>query len=261
MTRYRAFYETRGYIPSCSPNSGAVSIILKQPLIAFIAACIVAGACAAQPPHKVSLTYDLSYNGVVAAELTEVLEHDGRNFTLTSEGRGKGIGALFYRGAARRWCRGEVTSAGLRPLEYRDQRGDNPATVARFDWVRKTLTQEHDGKNETTDMVPPLQDRLSFLYNYAFQSSPDLKPAKEIKITVTDGKGLTQMQYNVAGREVLKTPAGELETVHVVKQRAGKDDKGTEIWFASTRDYLPVRVLVIEKDGARIDQVLTRIGN
>jgi len=27
VTRYRAFYETRGYIPSCSPNSGAVSII------------------------------------------------------------------------------------------------------------------------------------------------------------------------------------------------------------------------------------------
>jgi uncharacterized protein YndB with AHSA1/START domain len=229
--------------------------------LVFFAACIFAGACAAQPPHKVSLTYDLSYNGVVAAELTEVLEHDGKSFSLTSEGRGKGIGALLYRGAAKRSCRGEVTSAGLRPLEYRDQRGDKPAAVARFDWVRKTLTQEHDGKNETTNMVPPLQDRLSFLYNYAFQSSPDLKPGKEIKVTLTDGKGLTQFHYNVAGSEVLKTPAGELETVHLVKQRDSKEDRGTEIWFASGRDYLPVRILVIEKDGVRIDQVLTRIGN
>jgi hypothetical protein len=233
--------------------------VIKQ--FAFVAVCLFAGACAAQPPHKVSLSYDLSYNGLVAAELTEVLEHDGKTFSLTSEGRGKGIGALFYPGVAKRSCRGEITSAGLRPLEYRDQRGDKPAALARFDWVKNTLTQEHEGKNETTNIVPPLQDRLSFLYNYAFQPSPDLKPGTEIKITLTDGKGLTRFQYNVAGREMLKTPAGELETVRLVKQLDSKDDKSTEIWFASARDYLPVRILVIDKDGARVDQVLTRIGN
>jgi hypothetical protein len=227
----------------------------------FAAACLLAGASAAQPPHKLSLVYDLSYNGVVAAELTEVLEHDGKHFSLSSEGRGKGIGALFYRGAAKRWCRGEITGAGLRPLEYRDQRGDNAITVARFDWVRKTLTHEYDGKSEAAAMTPPLQDRLSFLYNYAFQASPDLKPGKEIKLGVADGRGLTQTHYIVAGNEMLKTPAGEMETVHLVKQREGKDDKGTELWFASGRDYLPVRILVIEKDGARLDQVLTRIVN
>jgi len=229
--------------------------------LVFVAACIYAGACAAQPPHKLSLTYDVSYNGVVAAELTEVIEHDGKSFSLSSEGRGKGIGALLYRGAAKRWCRGEITSAGLRPLEYRDQRGDKPAAVARFDWAGKTLTQEHEGKSETTNMVPALQDRLSFLYNYAFQSPPDLKPGRQIKVTLTDGKGLTRFHYEVAGRETLKTPAGELETVRLVKQRENQDDRETEIWFASSRDYLPVRILVIEKDGVRIDQMLTRIGN
>ena len=229
--------------------------------LAFIAAAAFAGACAAEPPHKLSLTYDVSYNGIVAAELTEVLEHDGKNFSLSSEGRGKGIGALLYQGAAKRSCRGEITAAGLRPLEYREQRGDKPAAVARFDWVKQTLTQERDGKSETSKMMPPLQDRLSFLYNFGFQRSPELKPGMEIKINLTDGKGLTRFQYNVAGREVLKTPAGDLETVRLVKQRDGKDDKATEIWFASGRDYLPVRVLVIEKDGVRIDQVLTRIGS
>jgi hypothetical protein len=229
--------------------------------LAFLALLACAGACLAQPPQKVSLSYDVSYNGVIAAELTEVLEHDAKSFTLSSEGRGKGLGALLYRGAAKRFCRGEVTGAGLRPLEYRDQRGDKAPATARFDWNRKTLTQEHEGKSETTNMALPLQDRLSFLYTFAFQQSPELKPGREIKVTLTDGKGLTQFQYKVAGTEVLKTPAGDLDTVHLVKQRESKDDKGTEIWFASSRDYLPVRVLVIEKDGARLDQVLTRIGN
>jgi hypothetical protein len=228
---------------------------------AFFAALMFAGACAAQPPHKVTLSYDLSYNGIVAAELTEVLQHDGKRFTLSSEGRGKGIGALLYRGAATRWCRGEVTSAGLRPLEYRDQRGEKPVAVAKFDWVRMTLTQERDGNSETTKLVPPLQDRLSFLYTFGFQDPPDLKPGREINVTLTDGKGLTRFRYVVAGTELLKTPAGELDTVRLVKQPDNKDDKGTEIWFARGRDFLPVRVLVTEKDGVRIDQMLTRISD
>lgn len=227
--------------------------------LVFVAACAFSLTCAAQPPHKVSLSYDVSYNGIVAAELTEVLEHDGKRFTLSSEGRGKGIGALLYRGAARRSCSGEITGAGLRPLEFRDQRGDKPAAIARFDWARKTLTQEHDGKKETTNMVLPLQDRLSFLYNFAFQSAPDLRPGREIKINLTDGKGLTRFEYKVAGTEMLKTPAGELQTVRLVKQRENKDDKETELWFASGHDYLPVRILVVDKDGVRIDQILTHM--
>ena len=227
--------------------------------LAFVAACIWAGACAALPPQKVSLSYDVSYAGVVAAELTEVLEHDDKHFSLSSEGRGKGIGALLYRGAAKRSCRGEITRAGLRPLEFRDQRGDKPAAVAKFDWGRGTLTREHDGKIETTSMPPGLQDRMSFLYNFAFEAAPDLKPGRVIKATLTDGKGLTRFEYKVAGREVLQTPAGEMHTVHLVKQRENAEDKGTEIWFASDHDYLPVRILVIETNGVRIDQVLTRI--
>jgi hypothetical protein len=229
-------------------------------ILSFLAACVIAGACAAQPPHRLSLTYDVSYNGIVAAELTEVLEHDGKRYSLVSEGRGKGIGALLYRGEARRACTGEVTSAGLRPLEFRDRRGEKPAAVAKFDWAGKTLTREHDGKVETTPLVPGLQDRLSFLYNFAFQAAPELKPGKDIKATLTDGKGVTRFHYKVAGKEMLKTPAGEFETVHLVKQREDKDDRGTELWFARGRDYLPVRILVIETDGVRIDQVLTRIG-
>ena len=227
--------------------------------LAFVAACVWAGACAAQPPHKVSLTYDVSYSGIVAAEVTDVLEHDGKHFSLSSVGRGKGIGALLYHGTATRFCRGEITRAGLRPLEFRDQRGDKPAAVARFDWGRGTITREHDGKIETTPMPPGLQDRLSFLYNFAFAAEPDLKPGRVIKAVLTDGKGLTRFEYKIEGEEKLHTPAGEMQAVRMVKQRENEDDKGTEIWFAADHDYLPVRILVIEKNGVRIDQVLTRI--
>ena len=150
---------------------------------------------------------------------------------------------------------------GLLPLDYRDQRGDNPAATAKFDWVTKTLTQEHEGKTETAPMPAGLHDRLSFYYNFAFQSPPNVKPGSEIKVTLTDGKGLTRFSLVVSGTEMLKTPIGELETVRLVKQREGKDDRGTELWFASKRNYLPVRILLIETNGTRIDQIVTRIQN
>ena len=231
--------------------------MIRKLLLATLS--LYAGLAAALPPHRVSLQYELSYNGIVAATLTEVLQHDGKQFSLVSEGRGQGIGALLYRGAARRSCSGEITRSGLRPIEYRDQRGDKPAAVARFDWVGKRLTQEHDGKPEVTELSRGMQDRLSFLYDFAFQASPEFAAGREIKAVLTDGKGLTRFQYRVAGTEILDTPAGKLDTVRLVKQRDNQDDKATELWFARERHFLPVRILVVEKDGTRIDQMLTRI--
>jgi len=54
---------------------------------------------------------------------------------------------------------------------------------------------------------------------------------------------------------------GELQTLHIAKVRDGPEDKATDIWFAVEHSFLPVRVLVVDKDGSRVDQVVTRIGN
>jgi hypothetical protein len=41
------------------------------------------------------------------------------------------------------------------------------------------------------------------------------------------------------------------------KEHAG--DSSNEIWLDPSRSYLPLRVLVVQKDGTRIDQVATRV--
>ena len=77
---------------------------------------------------------------------------------------------------------------------------------------------------------------------------------------LSDGRGFSSFRYALAGSELLNTPVGDIETVKLVKQLDPGDERGTEIWLASKRDFLPVRILVIEKNGARIDQMITRIG-
>ena len=67
------------------------------------------------------------------------------------------------------------------------------------------------------------------------------------------------LMLEVAGREVLKTPAGEFETLKLVKRKSNPEDRSTELWLALRQHHLPVRVLVVEKDGTRIDQIANRV--
>ena len=211
----------------------------------------------AAPPHRVTLHYDVSRNGMTMVEAIETLEHDGRSYRIQSEWQGKGLFALRARGKATRSSQGAIEARGLAPREFRDQRGDGPLGVARFDWAKKVLTRERDGRTETEPLPEGTQDRLTLAYGFAF--APPARGEGAFSVNIADARGLSRNRYAIAGREMLKTAAGEFEALKLVKQREPGDDRGTEIWFALKRDYLPLRILVIEKDGTRLDQVLTRI--
>lgn len=214
-----------------------------------------AGIAAAAPPARVTLHYDVSQNGAAMVEVTEKLEHDARGYRIDSEWRGKGLFALLARGKARRSSQGSIEARGLRPGVFRDQRGDGPEGVARFDWGRMLLTRERDGRVETDPLPEGAQDRLSFVYAMAF-----FPPGSgEISAPVADARGMSRHRYAVAGRETLNTPAGQFEALKLVKQRDPGDGRETEIWLATKRDFLPLRIVVVEKDGTRRDQILTRI--
>jgi hypothetical protein len=211
------------------------------------------GAAQAVPPERITLTYELKRNSLVI-DVSETLEHDGRTYVITSEGKGRGILALF--GVLKRTSRGRITPQGLRPDEFRDERPGGWTVSAKFDWDARSVTQEKNGKSETLNMPSTAQDPLSLAYSFAFVPPK----GKEYDVMRADGRGLTPFRFTVVGTEKLVTPAGEMQTLHIAKLRDGPEDKSTDIWFAAERDFLPVRVLVVETDGTRSDQVLTRIG-
>lgn len=209
----------------------------------------------AAPPHRVTLHYDVSYNGMTLVEAVETLEHDGRGYRIQSEWQGKGLFALSARGKATRSSHGAVDARGLLPREFREQRGSGPLGVARFEWSKKVMVREREGRTESESLPEQAQDRLSFGYGFAF-APPG---GGDITVFIADPKGMSRHRYAIVGRETLKTAAGDFESIKLVKQRDPGDDRGTEIWLAPKRNYLPLRVLVIEKDGTRFDQVITRI--
>jgi len=193
----------------------------------------------AAPPQRVEIGYEIARNGSVLAEVNQRLEHDGRSYRLSETWIGKGIYAL--RGEAVRSSQGAVAADGLRPQQFEDRRPGRETRHAGFDPAAKTPTLLR-------------QDRLSFSWTFAFAP-----PREAVSLSVADGKHVTSYTYQAAGRERVKTPAGEFDALKLVKRKVNPDDRATEIWLAVERQYIPVRILVIDKDGTRLDQVAVKI--
>lgn len=208
-------------------------------LLTLSAALAAAGAAAAAPPQRVEVAYELSRNGSAVAEVTDRLEHDGRSYRLQETWRGKGIYAL--RGEAVRTSEGTIAADGLRPVRFEDRRSGRETRQVGFDAAAKTPTLLR-------------QDRLSFIWTFAF--SP---PRGSVTVIASDGKHATTYVYQPAGRERVKTPAGEFDALKLAKRRDNPQDRATEIWLAADRGFIPVKLVIVEKDGSRIEQTAVRI--
>jgi len=199
----------------------------------------LASAAAAAPPQRVEIGYEIARDGSVLAEVSQRLEHDGRSYRLTEVWKGKGM--LSLRGEATRLSQGAVVADGLRPRKFEDQRAGRETRRAEFDPSARTATLLR-------------QDQLSLIWTFAFAP-----PRDAVTASVADGKRVTSYTYQVAGRERVKTPAGDFDALKLAKRRVNPQDKITEIWLAVDRQYIPVRILVIDKDGRRLDQLATKI--
>lgn len=210
-----------------------------------------AGAAQAMPPGQVEIEYTLLRNGTTMAEVVDRLEHANGSYQLTETWRGKGMYALL--GRAKRSSTGALSGEGPRPQEYVDERSGRDTQRVSFDWKANTITRRYKGKTSTEPVPTDTQDRLSFLLKLTFA----FHMAQPVTFHVADGRGMSQHTYHANGRERVATPAGEFDALKITRTN-GSGDRA-EIWLATNRHYLPVRILVMEKDGTRYEHVATRI--
>jgi hypothetical protein len=211
----------------------------------------VAGVAAAEPPPRLEVAYLLTRNGSAMAEVVERLEYSAGNYQLTETWKGKGMYSLL--GSARRVSQGTIAKNVLRPREFFDERSGRDTARAWFDWNAQTLTMQYKGNRASEPLPPNAQDRLSFLFALTLLPGN----GESVSYSIADGKGLSRHTYKLAGRERVRVPAGEFEAIKATRQ--GDDRETAELWLAVQRNFIPVRLLVVEKDGNRYDQVATRI--
>jgi Protein of unknown function (DUF3108) len=217
--------------------------------------CVAGPIWAAQPPQRVQMDFAVTSGAMHLGEGRDVLEHDGKRYSVISESKTVGIAAILYKMDIRRESRGLITKDGLRPLHFSEDRTRKPKRAADFDWEAK-LIKLTDGANVETVALPDNTfDQTSFAYAFAFRPASD----EILAVHLTDGRKLSDYKYQMIGREKVKTPLGDLDTVHFQKVREGDDKRGFEVWLAVDHHYLPVRIRFIEKNGTVLDSNATAI--
>ena len=150
-----------------------------------------------------------------------------------------------------------MTAEGLVPETFKLKRGDSArkSLSASFDWAGKQLNMLVKGKTRTAALVPKTVDLASYPYQFMFTPPT----GEQVNVALTTGKKLNQYTYNVAARDVVLNAAGKrYKTLHLVNATVdGKKKK--ELWLAKSAHYLPVKYLVVDKHGDKLEQVLTKI--
>jgi hypothetical protein len=179
---------------------------------------------------------------------------EGEKYRIESDTKATGVASLFQRQPLKLVSVGQITRDGLKPTQFEGRRAAEEAAqvTATFDWIGGRLNLRHDGKDESFPIQPGMQDRLSIMYQLMFWPVARMN---EVQFALTNGRKLDQYRYKINQEVELTTPMGKMKTLHLVKQHA-PGETGTEIWLSLQHQYFPVKMIYIEKDGMRFEQVI-----
>lgn len=207
-------------------------------------------------PKRVQAVYEVTKNGQPFAKVHEQFVVSGSTYQIESVTKGIGVYALF--GERVLTSKGEVTAQGLKPNYFELRQGDNPkkALLADFDWAKQSLRMTVKGKQKEEALTAGTQDLASFAYQFMYQPKA-LKG--DITVTLTTGKKLNQYQYHINPESEVITGAGiRYKTLHLTPPT--KDTQETkELWLAADYHYLPVKILMVDDNGQKLEQTLTEL--
>jgi hypothetical protein len=221
-------------------------------LLVFLPTTLTSLAAA---PMSSMVTYNLFRNGIQLGVITEHFEVKDGKYQAVSEGRATGLLALAQREPVRYFSSGAITSEGLKPARF-EARHAGKFALAEFDWPGAKLNLTHDGLSHALAMPANTQDRLSIMYQIHHSLSAKTQP---IDLAMTNGRKIERYRYIATSNVTIDTPFKRLNTTHLIKQLENSDDTRTEIWVAPEYGNIAARVLIVESDGVKYEQIATRI--
>ena len=81
----------------------------------------------------------------------------------------------------------------------------------------------------------------------------DLKSgASSLTYPVIDRTQVSEQQYVQAGHESIPVGAANIDTVKVTRDRGADSKRSTTYWFAPQKNWMPVQIEQVEKNGETI---------
>ena len=217
-------------------------------LAALICLMFSTVASAAGVPENFHAVYQLHISSFPIGEARVELaaQADGR-YRYSSHTYSTGLTRVFRNDKVLESSLFKLHNQQLRPLEYRfDHTGSKKERHAylKFDWTKGEVANTVEGHTWEMDIPDNALDKL--VVQLAVMM--DLDAGKqELVYAIADGGKLKEYTFAIVGKEKLRVPAGEYETVKL--ERLRKDnDRTTYLWCAPSLGYLPVRIKQIEHE-------------
>jgi hypothetical protein len=168
-----------------------------------------------------------------------------------------GILSVFYPGDITERSVWKYQDNAAIPVEYsyKDTSQKNKRdAVLTFDWKKDIVTNNINGNPWELHIRKGTQDKLLYQVSIMLDLMNE-KQTTSLKYLVADGGKLRTYIAEIKGKEKIKTPAGEFDTIRIVRE----DKKSiTTLWCAPSLNYLPVRIEHYKKKpDTRVNAYLT----
>ena len=191
-------------------------------------------------PRQGRVRFIVTYGdgGFVIGETIHEWRVDNDRYSMRSAFDTRGLAALLGRTRSQ-VSEGEVTAAGLRPREFRDQREGRALETAVFDWPAARVV--FSGGRGEDRLAAGTQDLISLFYQLAW-----LAPRQAVDIEVATASRVGHWTFDWVGEESLTLAGTPLTTLHL---RTSADGDTTEIWLAPAHGGLPVKIRYVGRKG------------
>ncbi|MBU1237388.1 MAG: DUF3108 domain-containing protein [Gammaproteobacteria bacterium] len=219
----------------------------------------VAAREAAQPAARVTLPpyvrieYRVTWgdNGFVVGTTVQESRLGATHFSLRNTAETTGFVRLFKRATVVNASEGDIVAGGLRPHRFRIERSSGRNESADLDW-RAGEVRMSNGRS--FKLEPGTQDMLSLFTQLALVDID----GDVVSIPVMTSKRVERYDFEVLGKENIKTPRGERMTLHL-RHREPDSKEATEIWLGLDDARLPIKIRHVDRKGTVFDQIAVRI--
>ncbi|WP_346839270.1 DUF3108 domain-containing protein [Microbulbifer sp. SAOS-129_SWC] len=223
-------------------------------ILTFLFLCLIAvlpAQAADQPQLKPFVATYTAHYGAIGVTAKRRLSGSDGSWRLDFD-----VDSLFA--GIREFSRFRDVNGQLHPQHYEYHKtglGRDRHTRLNFEQAEHRVVNLNRPKR-TLDNVPrDVHDKLT----YQLQLALDVAAGKKnLNYQIADGKRLNEYNFAVDGREMLRTPLGEVETVRVKRVPDGDSDRETSIWFAPQWNYALVKLMQSE-DGKTYQIELTEL--
>ena len=221
-------------------------------LIAASIACTGLGAAA--QPNDVTAEYRVMNSGMTIGRVNETFARKGDTYSIQSVTRSDGVLKPFLDDQITVESSGRVGASGLQPLEYSERRQKDPKRDLKttFDWAKGVMRTLFRGESAEVPLPRETQDRISVMYQ--FMNIPAY--GQTLSIPMADRRKVEMFNYKLVEEGKLTTPAGEFDTRHYQRVVSDPKDTKADLWLAKDRNNFPVRLILDDPKGFRLEQTL-----